>query len=369
MIEQKKFDFIDALRGIAVLLVVIAHMPIPERFSALNVIGAYGVQLFFIVSAFTLFLSLDAKYRSESRPVLFFTIRRFFRIAPAFYAALAFYLYKNGSGPSVWAPEGIGLRQIGSTLLFVNGWDPRSINSIVPGGWSIAAEMNFYLMVPLCFRIISNAYRAFFLAVALAAIAMFSDHLMLPYLLTAQAGQPTIIAWFPLLWFPAQACVFPIGFLLFHLFKNGNERLRDRGIAAGILCAAIYLIAICARTQFASIPNHFVAAAALGLGFYALSARSFAAFVNPLTCFFGKISFSMYLFHFWAIDIVSERLAPFWASANPTLGAFLFFVCTVAITGVIASITYEIVEKPGQLLGRIIIQKIDRNEKTLLPAG
>ena len=81
------YQYLDALRGIAALLVLSVHM------SMLSVllngrgfsIGAYGVQLFYILSALTLFLSSSKRFSSEERPIFKFFIRRFFRIAPLFY--------------------------------------------------------------------------------------------------------------------------------------------------------------------------------------------------------------------------------------------------------------------------------------------
>ena len=52
--------------------------------------GKYGVQLFFIASAFTLFLSRHR--RSEVGNKNFF-IRRFFRIAPMYYLGIILYLF------------------------------------------------------------------------------------------------------------------------------------------------------------------------------------------------------------------------------------------------------------------------------------
>jgi peptidoglycan/LPS O-acetylase OafA/YrhL len=360
MVEQKKFDFIDALRGVAVLLVITAHTPLPPRISVLNVVGSYGVQLFFIVSAFTLFLSLEAKSGREVRPFLFFFIRRFFRIAPAFYLAAAFYLLKGGLGPTPWAPTGIHAWQIISTLLFVNGWHPQSINAVVPGGWSIAVEMNFYLVVPFCFVLITNAYRAFFTAAGLVVAGVVLNRLMLPSLLSGYAGQTTIVGWFPQLWFPAQAGVFSIGFLLFFLFKDrvGTASM-GKGAAAGLLGLTAYLLLVCATTQFVLIPGHFVAAVALGIACYALSAQSLSAIVNPLVCYVGKISFSVYLFHFWAIDIVQDHIAFLWAPANAYAGAAMFFASTALITCLIASVTYRLIEQPGQRVARLIIARIE----------
>ena len=84
------FDFIDALRGLAFLGVLVHHAVarIPHLNSSVVRVaeqGHEGVELFFLVSALTLFFSLDSRRRSERRPTLNFFIRRFFRIAPLFY--------------------------------------------------------------------------------------------------------------------------------------------------------------------------------------------------------------------------------------------------------------------------------------------
>jgi len=90
---MNRLPFIDALRGLAIFGVFIVHSSqsidgLPRWLSSLASQGARGVQLFFVISAFTLFLSLSTRRKNEKRPTLNFFIRRFFRIAPLFYAAL-----------------------------------------------------------------------------------------------------------------------------------------------------------------------------------------------------------------------------------------------------------------------------------------
>ena len=103
--DPKKFDYIDALRGITILLVLLHHMPqewqsmqvylgesLFTAYDALITYSAHGVQLFYIVSAFTLYHSLFSRKESFAR-IKFFP-RRFFRIAPLLY----FYLVLIAGG-------------------------------------------------------------------------------------------------------------------------------------------------------------------------------------------------------------------------------------------------------------------------------
>src|SRR5262249_22075965 len=77
------------------------------------------------------------------------------------------YLALNGAGPSPNAPHGIGPAQVILTALFLHGFWPDSINSVVPGDWSIAAEMTFYLVFPF---VIASFGRRRHLYIALAIL-------------------------------------------------------------------------------------------------------------------------------------------------------------------------------------------------------
>ncbi|MFY0030172.1 hypothetical protein ABTP79_18860, partial [Acinetobacter baumannii] len=72
----------------------------------------------------------------------------------------------NGTGPGPNAPFGIGLHQVLLTATFLHGFWPDSVNSVVPGDWSIAAEMTFYLVFPLLMTAFGSR-RHLYLALAL----------------------------------------------------------------------------------------------------------------------------------------------------------------------------------------------------------
>lgn len=145
----RTFDF---LRGLAILGIIIVHtsQSFPSQINAIDFIagfGRFGVQLFYFISGLTMCYMWKLR-EGENEPVKNFLIRRFFRIAPLFWISIPVYLYINGYEESYWAPEGIGALQIFLTATFLHGFWPNSINSIVPGGWSIAVEMTFYALFP-----------------------------------------------------------------------------------------------------------------------------------------------------------------------------------------------------------------------------
>ncbi|MCX5882897.1 MAG: acyltransferase family protein, partial [Deltaproteobacteria bacterium] len=152
--DIRKYDFIDALRGYAILLVLLVHSsqsvtPINQTLQLLMSNGARGIQLFYIASALTLCMSWRFRSKHEISPFRDFFLRRFFRIAPMFYVAIVFYVLLYGFSLRYGSPNGIEWWFVPLTALFLHGFHPETITSVVPGGWSIAVEMNFYLVLPL----------------------------------------------------------------------------------------------------------------------------------------------------------------------------------------------------------------------------
>jgi peptidoglycan/LPS O-acetylase OafA/YrhL len=89
----RRFSYIDALRGYAILMVIAVHTSqafsdLPKPLSTILNQGARGVQLFFVTSALTLSMS----WVSRKESALTFYSRRFFRIAPMFWLAIPFFV-------------------------------------------------------------------------------------------------------------------------------------------------------------------------------------------------------------------------------------------------------------------------------------
>lgn len=105
---KQHLAFIDSLRGMAILLVILLHCNSYGLLRLTNgdgVIfkaigqGGKGVQLFFILSTITLIISLKNKpdFSGMLAHASFF-IRRFFRIAPMWYFGIVVYLLIFGLG-------------------------------------------------------------------------------------------------------------------------------------------------------------------------------------------------------------------------------------------------------------------------------
>lgn len=147
-----RLDFIDSIRGVAILMVILTHVApvvpdLPAWLASVALFGRFGVQLFFIASAYTLCLSADRKF---GRPgaLRAYAIHRYLRIAPVYYLAIPLYalvgavVLASRSG-ALAVPEQYTWMNVLSNLTFTHGLYPPANNTIVPGGWSIGTEMLF----------------------------------------------------------------------------------------------------------------------------------------------------------------------------------------------------------------------------------
>jgi peptidoglycan/LPS O-acetylase OafA/YrhL len=355
------FAFVDSLRGFAILGVMMVHASqqtqitsLPERVKSFGRMGQYGVQLFFVVSCFTLLWSLQNRMKRDRKPLHAFYVRRIFRIGPLFWLGTLIYVLFPLPGQEFWAPRGVGAGQVLATLTFLHGWYPSSINSVVPGGWSIAAEFTFYLFTPLMFRWIRSLEAAIWLSLGTAFFWNLISDVLLSHLATHFPGSwAVLLSEFVYYSFPSQFAVFCLGQVLYFLIIR---RAGDTKVSATCLvCVAAFVILDDAQI-------HVRCAIGFVLLAYALAKQPLRLLVNPITRFIGTVSFSAYIWHFWVLAIIGPIVASLLAHithSSKVIGLVQFigiYLALVPITLVAASVSYYAVELPGQHLGKKIIQ-------------
>jgi len=146
---MNRFKHIDSLRGLAILMVMATHLgpALQETSTFLTAYGRMGVQLFFVVSALTLCISMQNRINEQFYIGNFF-IRRYFRIAPMYILGVLIYspLIVN------YFPEiKSSVFDYLSHIFLLHGFTYNAFKTIVPGGWSIGVEFIFYLLFPIIF--------------------------------------------------------------------------------------------------------------------------------------------------------------------------------------------------------------------------
>ena len=369
----KKLDWVDALRGIAVVGVILVHAGqfglgkagLPLKFAAFIGDGARGVQLFYMMSAFTLCYTFSLHSQREVYALRNFFTRRFFRIVPLFYIVIAYYFLIDGLGSRYQGGSAaIDLFTVLSTVTFTNGFHPHWINSLVPGGWSIAVEMPFYCMVPFLFARLTSL-RSW--AVAFAAVLLIKGGIY-HQLLQVIVQHPTR-EWYEFLDFclPTQLPIFMLGILLYLIIcKNALARITAKGWGAlGIGAALFIFIDHYGKGNYPFIncldPQQLGVGAFFFLLSLSLSRLQATGVVTRIFAPIGKLSYSMYLVHYTVLCWLTKLgWLDFFPSHHKFVASINFgarFALVLAITVALSWITYRFIEKPCIALGATLIRK------------
>lgn len=150
---QTRLKVVDALRGLAILGVVSVHTS--QFFTTGSEIGdnlissgRFGVQLFFLLSAFSLALSWTRTDKKQNK-VKFFYLKRAQKIVPLFFISALYYFFVSES-------NSLSLQYFIFLMSFAFIFVPEMIINIIPGSWSIGIELLFYLFFPLLILKIQN---------------------------------------------------------------------------------------------------------------------------------------------------------------------------------------------------------------------
>jgi len=288
-----------------------------------------------------------------------------------FYMAILFYSIVNGLGPTHWAPNGIEWWFILSTFAFLHGLHPETVTSVVPGGWSIAVEMTFYLVLPILLPLLNTKVRCFlFLLFALGLSGV--NYVLVPYIFSYPENQQYLLRSFSFLNFFGQLPVFVIGIFGYLIISGQHARSQTLcwstfGLV-GFAFLFFYPILGFPKNEQIELASrmlrHILAAGMFCALAIFLAHLPVKALVNKLFVMFGKLSFSMYLIHFAVIDL-STKIGGNKFFAKEDMPSIYYALGITLITAAIAYLFYKKVELPGIDLGKKWIAKLDQSHKTV----
>jgi peptidoglycan/LPS O-acetylase OafA/YrhL len=153
---MKKIPQLDALRGLAVLLVLLHNTNVYPFWRFVSDNGWMGVDLFFALSGFLITgILLDTKQQAEYFKN--FYARRCLRIWPLYYSALLFMfvivpILRPSEAPAIFAPRS---SPWWAYLFYLQNFlvpIPSMATGLLGVTWSLAVEEQFYLCWPLVVR-------------------------------------------------------------------------------------------------------------------------------------------------------------------------------------------------------------------------
>jgi peptidoglycan/LPS O-acetylase OafA/YrhL len=283
--EKPHVGYIDGLRAIAVSSVLLYHSFIANdaTFPDWVYCGSRGVALFFVISGFCLAFPFLHAWRSrgtftlDSRSFLKFLLRRFSRIAPPFYAALAIFAllaFTPFGFPNAHHQDtsfANAARDFVANLFFLTAKSPLLNASF----WTLGIEARWYLLCPLLIALYVRSRIGF----GIVAAAMYGLYFFSPYSIADEGVLPCFMA----------------GILAADLVLAGPTWLRFAWLPAGVaLGVAIFAQSRVAESDLGDPFWHVTC-------FLLVIAGSTGAFRRVLEwkpiAFVGIASYSIYLSH------------------------------------------------------------------------
>lgn len=342
---------IQALRAVAVLLVVIFHTHLTSAQG-----GFIGVDVFFVISGFVITgVLLQERARTQRTSLLDFYARRIRRIVPATTITMIIILLATYHWSTVFVGDRVAgdakwvaafLANIHFAIVDAANFGHPYLASPIKHYWSLSVEEQFYVVWPLLFMAIMTLAPRRFQRVGLVAGLLLI--IVYSFLWSIkETNQNQIWAYVSTLTRAWELCVGALLAVVTPLLRRHAPRL-------GLLLSVIGCIILGMVTWVyeqgttamfwpgwrAAIP--VVATGLIIVGGTLREREGFGRLINAsFVQWLGAISFSLYLVHFPILLLAEQQNHHYFLSGLSNIGI-------VALSVVLASLSYTFVEQPFQ---------------------
>ncbi len=354
----------DILRGVAILMVVVFHAFAAAYGELFPWIGSFrdfqspssqqqlwfypvsfgwaGVPIFFVLSGFCIHLSFLHRGKLDI-PIFFW--RRFWRIYPAYFISLSLFTFLTHLNIF----SNAGAQQFFAHVLLLQNFHDLTISGINPSFWSIAVEVQLYLLFPLLIFLRSHfgivRCLQISLAIGLLGRAVMVAQWGIPDNYIAPALTSPVITWFD--WI--------LGALVAERFFDGKPTFRNKKIWLALLIP-LFLISTLFKplSIFSFSIAAVIAAIILDTAIYVRWQQRI--WVKSLI-FIATISYSIYLWHQPLLVSITQRLSH---SIGAPAIAWLLFIPPIVVG---SWISFRFIEQSGVKIGSLIWQQMLRSPK------
>jgi len=336
--KDLRYRELDALRGFAALYVVFFHYTTHTPYSLpIAELGVTGVDLFFIISGFVIFMSINKVSTARQ-----FIVNRFARLYPTYWTAVTFTTLLFFAVNHFYAPGNTitAYTYFANMTMFQHYLRAENIDGTY---WTMIIEMVFYIFILLLFKTKLLKY-ILPLGLGVLAFAVFWDTWIESH---SVAAYKIIRYMFPLVnHFP----LFLAGIIFYNMANNKQSMLQYVILALCLPVQAMLYNNGGSAQHYISQLHYGIMLVCYFLVFFLFVNHKLGFIVNRPALFFGKISFALYLIHqYVSIDVIIPLLTKelqinFWLAA---LAAFAVSVGTSAL------ITYYIEAPAGKKIRTI----------------
>lgn len=333
----------------------IPKLDVPESMVFLKAYLHMGVTLFFVLSAFSLCVSTTPRLHQPDW-LWAFGIRRFLRISPLFYFMTLFYLFV--------VPTIVGgnfpFDRLFQTVTFIFGIMPGD-PSLVWAGWTIGAEMVFYVTLPFVLVFVQTGIGSMiFYLLSLAASIAFVRYF---------DGQNLPDTYSKLSFFGSFG-IFAVGIVAYHAFRQQcvlrNPVVWGRAGAGAALGLGAILVWNDRAFFYGAEPwlrgsglsKELSWAPVFGLIVLSQALNPLRVISNRLFNHLGDLSFSIYLCHPPIVYFMQPIYRSIYSVAPDQWSALAASAAiTFAVVYAVSLITFTVIERPGIACGERIIRR------------
>lgn len=374
---SREFSFIKPFRALAAFWVISAHAFqwwVPDLHFRL-LAPKMAVDLFMIISGYLMTANAFARYSfeplTESQNWLRFWLRRFFRVAPAYYAVLTLVILS--SGPFLGGYQHLIHMAFGNSLVgsdydpdmvrysasnvlmhvtFLYGMFPEFCSSTYLPDWTLGLEMQFYFVFPFFFLVLRRfgfARPAILIGFPVFLAGLYlSRHIHFP--------EPSLLL--------MKLNYFIAGAVLYRVLAGGLSRLHHVGMSL----LAVALVSVDYRYHWDLLALPTLMSLMLLLGQLELKGRTpawaTAIIESRLIKMAADTSYSVYLFHGFFIAASGYIVAANseFVAAHGELSTWLMYVFVLTGSYALANVVYRLIELPGIALGKRVIARLPRHK-------
>jgi len=281
MENRNRFLELDAVRGLAALGVLIYHFTLNEKVREAGLIFSYGVtgvDIFFMISGFVIFLTIKKTKKWED-----FAISRFSRLYPTFWTCVTL----TGIFVLLYEPSTFTLAQFAANLTMFPGY--FGIEDLDGSYWTLLVELIFYFWILIIF--IYNGLNKIIPIALFSTIGIILFHFFASYYSDLQwyAGKKLpLINHFPLFF----------SGILFYKIKFYGLSIKRLLLIIFCILSTFYLHDKGGRAYqvIFAVDHHFIILFYHGVFFLFVYGKLGFLIAKPLL-YLGKISYSLYLLH------------------------------------------------------------------------